>query len=82
MYRRGLVDILKENILEDLKEGLLEYKIAEEFLVNIRKEFGEEDKESVKMAELRRLEQGNKIIRNLSRNLGEQQGIVNTKKDC
>ena len=82
MYRRGLVDIWKENILEDLKEGLLEYKIAEEFLVNIRKEFGEEDKESVKMAELRRLEQGNKIIRNLSRNLGEQQGIVNTKKDC
>ena len=63
MYREGLADIWKENMLKDLKEGLLEYKIAEEFLVDIRKEFGEEDKESVKVAELRRLEQGNKIIK-------------------
>ena len=51
-----MVDIWKKNILEDLKEGLLEYKIVEKFLVDIRKEFGEEDKESVKVAELRRLE--------------------------
>ena len=63
MYRERLADIWKENMLKNLKEGLLEYKIAEEFLVDIRKEFGEEDKESVKVAELRRLEQGNKIIK-------------------
>jgi len=49
-------------MLEDLEGGLLEYETVEEFLVNIRKEFRGEDKESVKVAELRRLEQGSKII--------------------
>ena len=52
----GLADVWKENTLEDLEVGLLEYKITEEFLAEIRKEFGGEDKESVKIAELRRLE--------------------------
>ena len=49
-------------MLEDLEEGLLEYETIEKFLVNIRKEFGREDKKLVKVAELRRLEQGNKMI--------------------
>ena len=43
-------------MLEDLEEELLKYKIVEEFLVDIKKEFGEEDKEMVKVAELKRLE--------------------------
>ena len=43
--------------MEDLKGGLLEYETAEEFLVDIKKEFGERDKETVKVAELKRLEQ-------------------------
>jgi len=55
-------DVWKENVLEDLEVGLLEYKTAEEFLVEIRKEFGGGDKESVKVAELRMLEQREKII--------------------
>ena len=38
------------------------YKIVEEFLTDIRKEFGRGDKESVKMVELRRLEQENKTM--------------------
>jgi len=45
-----------------LKGGLLEYKTVEEFLTDIRKEFGRGDKESVKVAELRRLEQENKTM--------------------
>jgi len=48
--------------LENLEAGLLEYETAEEFLVDIRKEFGEGDEESVKVAELRRLEQGGRMI--------------------
>ena len=36
--------------------GLLEYKIVEVFLTNIRKEFGGEDEKSVKVAELKKLE--------------------------
>ena len=46
--------MLKENILEDLKAGLLEYEIVEEFLVEIKKEFGGENEKTVKVAELKR----------------------------
>ena len=45
-----------------MKGGLLEYKIAGEFLTDIKKEFGGGDKETVKVAELRRLEQGEKTM--------------------
>jgi len=50
-------------MLEDLEGGLLEYKTVEEFLADIRKEFGEGNEESVKVAGLRRLEQGNKMMK-------------------
>jgi len=56
------VDVWKENILEDLEAGILEYKIAGEFLTDIRKEFGEENEEATKVAELRRLEQRGKTM--------------------
>ena len=49
-------DIWKENMLEDLEGGLLEYQIVGEFLAEIRKEFGGGEENSVKVAELRRLE--------------------------
>ena len=62
-YMQGRsADIWKENILEDLEEGLLEYKIVGEFLADIKKEFGGEDKEGVKVTELKRLEQGRKTM--------------------
>jgi len=56
----GSADVWKENILEDLEGGLLEYKNIGEFLADIRKEFRGGDKELVKVAELRRLEQRGK----------------------
>ena len=49
-------------MLEDLEVELLEYEIVGEFLENIRKEFEEGDKELVKVAKLRRLEQGGKMM--------------------
>ena len=52
----GLVDVWKKNILEDLEGELLEYETVGEFLANVRKEFEDGDKESVKVAELKRLE--------------------------
>jgi len=58
----GLVDIWKENTLEDLEEGSLEYEIVGEFLANIKKEFGEGDEETVKIAELKMLEQRGKMM--------------------
>ena len=45
-----------------MERGLLEYKNIEEFLVDIRKEFGRGDKESVKVAEPRRIEQEEKTM--------------------
>jgi len=54
---------LKENILEDLEVGILEYKTAEEFLTDIRKEFGEGDEKATKVAKLRRLKQGGKTMK-------------------
>ena len=44
-------DIWKKNILEDLEEEVIEYELVGEFLMAIKKEFGSEDKESVKVAE-------------------------------
>jgi len=38
----------KENVLEELKAGELEFEIVGEFLAEIKKEFGGEEKESVK----------------------------------
>ena len=57
MYvQRGAVDIWKKSILKDLEGELLEYETVGEFLVDIRKEFGERDEKSVKVAELKRVE--------------------------
>jgi len=58
----GSADVWKENILEDLEAGVLEYETVEEFLTDIRKEFRERDKELVKVAELKQLEQGGKMM--------------------
>ena len=40
----------------------MEYKIVEEFLADIKKELGRGNKEAVKVAELKRIEQENKTI--------------------
>jgi len=53
----GSADIWKENVMEELELGKVEYESAEEFLIGLKKEFGEGEEELVKMAELRKLEQ-------------------------
>ena len=45
--QRESVDIWKENILGDLKTGVLKYEITKKFLADLRKEFREGDKEAV-----------------------------------
>ena len=49
--------------MEDLEEGILEYELVGEFLTAIKKEFREEEKESVKVVELKKLEQGGRIMK-------------------
>ena len=56
------MDIWKENIMEELESGEIEYELAEEFLISLKKEFGEGEEELVKVAELRKLEQGGKTM--------------------
>ena len=52
-----LVDIWKENILEELEVGEVEYKSVGEFLTEIKKEFGGGDEELLKVVKLKRIEQ-------------------------
>ena len=52
----------KENIIEELEAGEIEYETAEEFLISLKKEFGGGEEESVKVAELRKLEQERKTM--------------------
>ena len=56
------VDVWKENVMEELESGEMEYETAEEFFTNLKKEFGGGEEESVKAAELRRMEQGGKTM--------------------
>jgi len=58
----GSADIWKENVMEELESEEVEYESAEEFLTSLRKEFREEEEESVKAVELRKLEQGGKSM--------------------
>lgn len=55
--QRRSADLWKKNLLEDLEIEKVEFESAEEFLLILRKKFGEGDKESVKVVELRRIKQ-------------------------
>ena len=48
--------------MEELESGEVEYESVEEFLTILKKEFGGEEEESVKAAELRKLEQGGRTM--------------------
>jgi len=48
--------------MEELELGEVEYESTEEFLISLKKEFGEGEEESVKAVELRKLEQGGRTI--------------------
>ena len=58
----GSADIWKENVMEELEAGEVEYESAEEFLTILRKEFRGREEELIKVAELRKLEQGGKTM--------------------
>jgi len=60
--QRGSADVWKENIMEELETGEMEYKTMEKFLTSLKKEFGGKEEESVKAAELRKLKQGKRTM--------------------
>jgi len=59
----GTADVWKENVMEELEAGEIEYETAGEFLMNLKKELGRGEEEAVKAAELRKLEQGEKTMK-------------------
>ena len=58
----GSADVWKENVMEELESGEMEYETIEEFFTNLRKEFSGGEEELVKVVELRRMEQGGKSM--------------------
>ena len=52
----------KKNLLEDLESEEVEFGSVGEFLLELKKEFGGGDEELVKIVELKKIEQGGKII--------------------
>ena len=56
------MDVWKENVIEELENREVEYESAEEFLTSLKKKFGGGEEELVKVAELRKLEQGGKMM--------------------
>jgi len=58
----GSADVWKENVMEELEAGEVEYESVEEFLTSLRKEFGRGEEELAKVAELRKIEQGGRTM--------------------
>ena len=56
------MDIWKENVMEELEAGEMEYESIEEFFTSMKKEFGGGEKETTKAVELRQLEQGKRLM--------------------
>jgi len=58
----GSADVWKENIIDEIEAGKVEFESVEEFFTCLKKEFGRGEEESVKAAELRKLEQGGRTM--------------------
>ena len=58
----GSADIWKENMMEELEVGEIEYESIEEFFTSMKKKFGGGEEEATKAAELRQLEQGGRSM--------------------
>ena len=58
----GSADVWKENVMEELESGEVEYELVEDFLTSLKKEFEGGEEKSVKVAELRKLEQGERTM--------------------
>ena len=58
----GSADIWKENVMEELEAGEMEYESIEEFFISMKKEFGGGEEKATKAVELRQLEQGGRSM--------------------
>ena len=56
------MDVWKENVIDEIEAGEVEFESVEEFFTCLKKEFGGGEEELVKVAELRKLEQGGRTM--------------------
>lgn len=54
--QRGLSDVWKENIIEDLESKSLSYVTVDKFLSNLKEEFRSRDDKTMKVADLKKVE--------------------------
>ena len=57
-----MANIWKENVLEDLESGKLDYVIVVEFLADLKKNFSGRNNKTMKVAKFKKVEQGSRII--------------------
>ena len=60
--QEGSADIWKENVLENLDAEELDYVTVGEFLADLKKKFSEGDDKTIKVAELKKVEQESRMI--------------------
>jgi len=58
----GSADVWKENVMEELEAVEVEYESVEEFFAILKREFGAGEEELVRVAELRKIEQGGRTM--------------------
>jgi len=61
--QEGSADIWNENIMEELEAEEMEYETVEEFLTALKREFGRGEEKLVKAAELRKLKQEGRTMK-------------------
>ena len=60
--QRGLADVWKKNMIEDLESRSLSYITIGEFLSDLKEEFSSGDNKMIKITELKKVEQRSKTI--------------------
>ena len=56
--QRGIVEVWKDNLLDELAKGKLEVESVEQLFTKIRNDFGETSEEKRKIEQLRTIKQG------------------------
>ena len=62
IYVKKISRYLERKYNKRLKKRLLNYKVVENFLADLKDEFGGGDDETMKVTELKKIKQGNKMI--------------------
>ena len=61
--QRVLADIWKKNVIENLENENLSYTTVRKFLSDLKEEFERGDDETMKVVELKKVEQGGKTMK-------------------